>query len=85
MGLLPERVRPGRIRDDVDIQELHEKLVEEYRTTRATGPEMSALQALTGLLVRASVRIAELRENAATSDSNAPRSGPMRAAARSRG
>jgi hypothetical protein len=82
IALLPERVRPGRIRDDVDVDELHAKLVDEYRTTRATGPEMSALQTLTGLLVRATVRIAELRESAATGGSTAPSSGPMKAAAR---
>jgi hypothetical protein len=60
LARLPESCRPGKIRDESDIAELHGRLAEEYRTTRASGDELTTLQLITSLMVRASVRIAEL-------------------------
>ena len=65
IGRLPERCRPGKLRDETDIANLHAQLVEEYRTTRASGEDLKALQELTSFLVRASIRIAELLEDGA--------------------
>jgi hypothetical protein len=80
LARLPEIVRPGRIRDEEDVDTLHGKLVEEYRTTRASGDELAALQQITGLLVRATIRIAGLRDSAAKGGSSAPATGPMNSA-----
>jgi len=57
---LPASVRPGRVRDEADIADLHDRLVEAYRNTRATGDALATLQRLTGFMARASIRIAEL-------------------------
>ncbi len=62
LGLLPAQCRPGRLRDEVDVEALHSALVEEYRGSRATGNELEVLQRLTSFIVRASIRIAELSE-----------------------
>jgi hypothetical protein len=76
LARIPEACRPGRIRDEEDVETLHSKLVEEYRGTRASGDELSALQHLTSFLVRASIRIAELRDPS-KGGSSAPTTGPM--------
>jgi hypothetical protein len=60
MAMLPAAARPGRVRDASDVTDLHERLVEEYRTTRASGEALATLQRFTGFLVRASLRMAEL-------------------------
>jgi hypothetical protein len=60
LARLPRSVRPGRIRDEVDVVELHARLVEEYRTTRLSGDELAALQRLTGFMVQAALRIGKL-------------------------
>lgn len=60
LGRLPVQCRPGRIRDESDIAELHACLVDEYRVTRASGPDLTMLQVLTSFMASASVRIAEL-------------------------
>jgi hypothetical protein len=60
LAQLPPDCRPGKIRDETDIAEIHSRLAEEYRTTRASGDELTTLQVLTSFMVRASVRIAEL-------------------------
>src|SRR5665213_461422 len=57
---LPRTVRPGRIRDEVDVIDLHTRLVDEYRATRLSGDELTALQRLTGFLVQAALRINKL-------------------------
>lgn len=57
---LPAAVRPGRLRDETDLEELHSRLVEEYRQTRASGAALETLQKLTSFMVRASIRVAEL-------------------------
>lgn len=57
---LPARCRPGRIRDEADIERLHAILVEEFRESRAEGDDLVPLQRLTSFMVRASVRLAEL-------------------------
>jgi hypothetical protein len=82
---LPEAVRPGRIRDEEDVDSLHGNLVQEYRTTRASGEELAALQQITSVLVRATIRIAELRDSAAKSGSSAPAAGPPKSASPNRG
>jgi hypothetical protein len=60
LALLPASCRPGRLRDEEDIEALHATLVETYRDSRATGRELDALQRLTSFVVRASIRLAEL-------------------------
>ena len=60
LALLPGPCRPGRIRDEQDIEALHSCLVETYRESRATGKELDALQRLTSFMVRASIRLSEL-------------------------
>lgn len=69
IACLPRTVRPGRIRDEVDIADLHARLVEEYRTTRLSGDELAALQRLTGFMVQAALRIGKLQGEA---ESEAP-------------
>ena len=76
LGRLPEACRPGRIRDERDLEDLHAALVEEYRTDRLEGEARNALQRLTSFMVRAAVRIAQLRGDS-TLD-NDPPSGPDR-------
>lgn len=68
MARLPAAVRPGKLRDERDIEELHSSLVDEYRTTTATGLALDALQRLTTFMVRAAIRISELSEPKATSE-----------------
>ncbi len=75
IALLPIAVRPGRVRDASDITELHARLVEEYRKTRASGDPLAALQRLTGFFARASVRIAQVGE---TTADEAPAEGRVR-------
>ena len=58
---LPRACRPGRIRVAEDLEELNASAVEAYRSTRASGDELTALQLLTSFLSRATVRLAELR------------------------
>jgi hypothetical protein len=79
LARLPEACRPGRIRDEEDIESLHGKLVEEYRNTRASGDELTLLQQLMSFLVRAAIRVAELRDPS-RGGSSAASSGPMKAA-----
>ncbi len=61
LARLPRDCRPGRLREPEDIEELHSCSVDAYRTTRASGDELTALQLLTSFIVRASQRIASLR------------------------
>jgi hypothetical protein len=60
LALLPEACRPSRVRDEEDLESLHSSLVEAYRTTRASGNALEALQRLTSFVVRASIRVAEI-------------------------
>src|ERR1700687_6014093 len=80
LGQLPKACRPGRIRDEADIDSLQENLVEEYRDPRASGYTVTLLQQLTGFLVRASLRMAELR--AQSSEENPPAGSGKAAASR---
>ena len=64
IGRLPAAVRPGRLRDENDLEQLHSRLVEEYRQTRASGAALETLQKLTSFMVRASIRVAELSGDA---------------------
>jgi len=77
---LPAAARPGKLRDERDVEELHSALVDEYRGTVATGPALDALQRLTTFMVRAAIRISELSPPAATSDPAQPK--PKSAASR---
>ncbi len=63
LARLPDACRPGKMRDEIDIENLHALLVDEYRDTRASGEELESLQELTSFFVRASIRIAELNES----------------------
>jgi hypothetical protein len=60
LALLPAACRPGRLRDEQDIEALHGTLVEAYRDSRATGKELDVLQRLTSFIVRTSIRLSEL-------------------------
>ena len=60
LARLPGHCRPGKIRDESDIADLHARLAEEYRVTRASGDALTTLQILTSFMVRTSVRIAQL-------------------------
>jgi hypothetical protein len=64
LARLPRGCRPGRLREPEDIEELHSCSVDAYRTTRASGEELTALQLLTSFIVRASQRVAQLRGDA---------------------
>lgn len=60
LARLPDACRPGKMRDEIDIENLHALLVDEYRDTRASGEELESLQEVTSFFVRASMRIVEL-------------------------
>jgi hypothetical protein len=62
VSLLPEAIRPSRMRDEQDIEILHSKVIDEYRDTKASGDALDALQRMTSFVVRAAIRLAELRE-----------------------
>jgi hypothetical protein len=87
LARLPAPCRPGRIRDEQDIEQLHVRLVEEYGLSRLNDEALSALQRMTSFVVRASVRIAQLQGEEASpgADDEPPRpSGRSPAAARDR-
>lgn len=71
---LPVAVRPKKLRDERDVEDLHSALVEEYRDTVATGLALDALQRLTTFMVRATIRISELAEPRATGEPSSARS-----------
>ena len=75
LARLPAQCRPGRIRDEQDIEQLHLRLVEEYGRSRLSDDALAALQRMTSFIVRASVRIAQLRaeEDAPPHDDEPPR------------
>ena len=80
LGRIPESCRPGKLRDETDIESLHGCLVEDYRRSRATGPALKSLQELTSFVVRASIRLAELSEAKPSGGSSGPSAGPMKSA-----
>jgi hypothetical protein len=61
LALLPPECRPGRLKSHEDIEALHACLVDEYRRTRLEGARLAALQRMTSFVVRASIRVAQLR------------------------
>lgn len=71
---LPDAVRPKKLRDERDIEDLHSALVDEYRDTAATGLALDALQRLTTFMVRATIRISELTEPKPTGEPSATKS-----------
>ena len=80
LARLPVQCRPGRIKDEQDIDQLHVFLVEEYGRGRLSDDALSALQRITSFIVRASVRIAQLAGEEALP---APDDEPPRPSARS--
>lgn len=72
LARLPVECRPGRVRDEADLEELHSTLVEEYRRSRLASEELAALQRLTSFMVRASVRIAQLQDDSEGNDDLPP-------------
>lgn len=82
LSKLPQSVRPGKLRDASDIELLHEALIDEFRTSQASGEELARLQELTSFVVRATQRIAELgnAEAAGGTAGGSPATGPMKAA-----
>jgi hypothetical protein len=84
LGLMPAQCRPGRVKDAQDIEELHVNLVEEYGRNRLSGDALASLQRMTSFIVRASVRIAQLRNDDDIPDhrdDDKPRSARQRSAA----
>jgi hypothetical protein len=81
MKLLPPDCRPGKLRDEADIEALHSTLVEAYRSSRATGPELETLQRLTSFVVRASIRLAELGASGSSGAASGAAGGPERSLA----
>ena len=83
LSRLPEPCRPGRVKDEQDISQLHVRLVEEYGRNRLAGDALSALQRITGFIVRASVRIAHLQaeDDPPFQDDEVPRPSGRRSAA----
>lgn len=81
MKMLPPDCRPGKLRDAADIEALHSTLVEAYRSSRATGPELETLQRLTSFVVRASIRLAELGASGSSGAASGPAGGPERSLA----
>ena len=80
LAFLPVDCRPGKIRDRSDIEFLHDKLVDEYRDSKATGEALTRLQELTSFIVRATIRSAELTEDASTGGSGSAARGPLKSA-----
>jgi hypothetical protein len=80
---LPDPCRPPHLRDATDIEELHRATVDAYRASRATGDELTLLQKLTSVIVRASMRLAQLRDEDgdAADDPQRPRQSPNKPAA----
>ena len=62
LAQLPMPCRPGSMRSAGELEGLRGTLVEEYRLDRLTGEARGSLQRLTSLVVRASVRLAELQD-----------------------
>jgi hypothetical protein len=72
LGRLPAQCRPGRLRDEHDIEALHACLVETYRESRATGDELDTLQRMTSFVVRLSIRLSELGSTASGTSDGGP-------------
>lgn len=81
MKLLPPDCRPGKLRDEADIEALHSTLVEAYRKSRATGKELETLQRLTSFVVRASIRLAEVGAPGSSGGASGPAGDPERSLA----
>jgi len=60
LGRLPRDCRPGRMKSERDLEDLHVCVVEEFGRSEATGDDLATLQRLTSFVVRASVRSAQL-------------------------
>jgi hypothetical protein len=82
LSSLPTNVRPGKLRDERDIEELHSLLVETFRDSKASGPALAALQRLTSVMVRATIRISELSDASPGSEPAGDSKGPRNASSR---
>jgi hypothetical protein len=83
IALLPAAVRPGRVRDEQDIEILHGGLLEEFRDTKATGEALGELRRLTGFITHAVIRIAALRAMQASDEAGeTPMGGALNPAAK---
>lgn len=80
LAYLPVDCRPGKLRDRSDIEFLHDKLVDEYRDSHASGEALTRLQELTSFIVRAAIRIAELSEDTSLGSSGGTTRGPTKSA-----
>ena len=75
---LPDDCRPGHVRTASDLEDLHACAVDAYRSTRASGEELKALQLLTSFLVRANVRLAQVKAIDEDVDEPPPPAAPPR-------
>ena len=78
LARLPKASRPGPLKTPADLDRLHGALVEEYRTSRATGEDLAALQRITSFMVRAAVRLAQLQGDDAPGPGDEPPAAPHR-------
>ena len=60
LARLPRACRPGRMKSERDLEDLHLCVVEEFGRSEATGDDLATLQRLTSFVVRACVRSAQL-------------------------
>ncbi|HYC34984.1 MAG TPA: hypothetical protein VEC19_01075 [Usitatibacter sp.] len=85
LARLPQACRPGRIKDEAEVERLRAALVAEFRDGRQEGEALASLQRLTSLVVRASIRLADLRgqdDDGPRGDDPPPPSGKRAAPAR---
>ena len=82
ISLLPHNVRPGKLRDESDVEELHSLLVGAYRDSTATGPQLNALQRITSFMVRATIRLSELTNRTPSGEPGSSSTAPRNAAPR---
>ena len=88
LARLPEHCRPDRMKTEQDLEDLHTRLVETFRTSAATGEDLAMLQRMTSFVVRAAVRLSELREQDGSGEGGhdpEPPSGPVKRSAAARG
>lgn len=81
LAQLPTACKPRRLGSAGELEALHDCLREEYRLDRLTGDARTMLHRLTSLVVRASMRLADL-QGETRDDDPPPSSGKRDAAAR---
>jgi hypothetical protein len=73
---LPRACRPGKLRDESDLEEMHRNGVDAFRDTRASGDDLTCLQRQCGFLAHACVRIARIRGDGERSPADASAGAP---------